>query len=95
MQAIAVLEKYVDLCTSHFLPFSLHGDSFFDRIEAWFQEFELGQMSPRGEKFIRQSMVQSMCENPGLLMLKANPKFQKLEKRLKQSLEIEGEEAEC
>lgn len=91
-RALAALKKYVDLCTSHFLPFTLHGDYFFDCIESWFQEFELGQMAPRGGKFIRQSMVQAMCENPGLGMLKANPEFRKLEKRLKRSLEVEDDE---
>lgn len=94
-RALKALEKYVDLCSRHFFPLLLHGDSFFDRIESWFQEFELGQMPPRGEKFVKQSMVQAMCENPGLLMLKENPEFLKLEKRLKRNLETESEGEEC
>lgn len=88
-RALTAPEKYVDLCTNHFVPLLLRGDSFFDGIESWFQEFELGQRPPRGEKFIKQSIIKTMCENLGLLMLKENAKFQSLEKRLKRSLETE------
>ena len=48
-KSLDMLQKYAKICTTGFFPFSLHGDSFFDAIEGWFAEFDLGT-SPRGMK---------------------------------------------
>jgi tetratricopeptide (TPR) repeat protein len=41
-KAINLLEKYVDVCINSFFPYTLHGDSFFDSIDAWLSELDLG-----------------------------------------------------
>lgn len=62
-------------------------EEIMNRIDSVAEIFQVNSHHP--------NVMASMCENPGLLMLKDNPKFQKLEKQLKQSLDIEGEKEEC
>lgn len=82
-EAIEKLERYVNLCTTAFFPFTLHGDDYFDKMDRWFEDFDLGNGAPRGEKIIKQSMVSTMCDNPAFENLKSNKEFQKLERRLR------------
>ena len=81
-RALAILKRYVDLCTRHFFPYELRGDSFFDRIDSWFQEFPLGIQAPRGEATIKKSLISGMCENPLFQQLRDSEQYLQLEKRL-------------
>ena len=86
-KAIKALEKYVLICTKNLFPYKLHGDSYFDKVGDWFEQFDLGTDAPRGECAIKQSLIQSMCANPLLEGLKGHPRFKQLEKQLKTQLE--------
>ncbi|MCK8060211.1 MULTISPECIES: helix-turn-helix domain-containing protein [unclassified Fusibacter] len=80
--ALSYLEKYKDVCITHFFPFSLRGDEFFDEIEDWFAEFALGEGPPRSEAVIKQSMIDSLKLNPIFDVLKDDPHYIKLLKSL-------------
>lgn len=76
--ALKYLEKYRDLCTTAFFPFSLRGDSYFTDIEEWFSEFSLGEGPPRSESVIKTSMISALTENPVFEVLKDDTQFKKI-----------------
>lgn len=77
-KALNILNKYASVCTSNFFPLTLHGDAFFDNIEEWFQEFDLGIAPPRNEKLIKESMIQAITVNPNFSVLRENPKYKSI-----------------
>lgn len=85
-KAIDMLQKYTNLCVSEFFPFSLHGDAYFDAIDEWFADFDLGALAPRNEKTIRESMLQGVVANPAFICLKEEARFKTIVAKLKKSL---------
>jgi len=77
-KALNMLDKYADICTTKFFPISLHGDDFFDCIDEWFREFDLGTAPPRDEKLVKESMIQGIVANPSFLMLSELPKYKNI-----------------
>lgn len=85
-ECLKLLEKYVYVCEHCFFPMTLHGDDFFDTLDEWFIEFDLGNQAPRSEQLIRKSMVDAVEGNPAFTGLTENREFQKLVERLQQLL---------
>lgn len=85
-QALCFLEKYTHICTTQFVPFMLHGDSFFNDIDSWFLEFDLGKGLPRSESVIKASMIQSLTKNPVFEVLKDDQRYKLLVRKLKSDL---------
>lgn len=85
-QAIHFLEKYTSLCTTHFFPLTLHGDSFFNHLDSWFLEFDLGKGLPRSEAVIKNSMIQGLTQNPLFEVLKDDSRYKRLVRQLKSGL---------
>lgn len=81
-QALALLERFVYVCNHCFFPLRLHGDDFFDAIDGWFQEFDLGQEALRSESLVRASMRQSLVENPAFAALREKAAFKQILKQL-------------
>lgn len=63
-QVLEMLEKYTHVCLSMKFPLRFEGDDFFDALESWFQDFDLGNHAPRGEKVIKDSMLLGLTQNP-------------------------------
>ena len=79
-------EKYTDLATGEIYPLRLHGDAYFDLLDAWFDSaLELGDYPPRDELLIRRSMTQALTENPAFAPLADDPRFQIMAERLKRN----------
>lgn len=78
----------MELLSSHLstAAFTLHGDSFFDQIEPWIAEFDLGADAPMNEKTIRESLVSAVSENPVFAPLHGEPWFRSLVEQMKASL---------
>ncbi len=85
-KALNMLEKYADICTMNFFPLSLHGDDFFNCIEEWFNEFDFGTSPPRDEKLVKESMIQSIINNPAFTVLSDHPKYKSIIKIMKLKL---------
>lgn len=88
-EAVEMLWNYTDVSTGELIPCFLHGDSYFNLLEEWFEEFDLGKGAPRSDRAIRQSVMQAVCANPVFAALNHNPGFKQVEKRLKQFAEEE------
>lgn len=84
--ALDMLQKYTDICTTCFFPCTLHGDSFFDAIEGWFSDFDLGTGAPRDEKVIKESMLQGVVANPVFAALAEQPRYKSIIEKLKNNL---------
>jgi tetratricopeptide (TPR) repeat protein len=82
-RALDMLSKYASICTSNFFPYTLHGDEFFDSIDEWFNEFDLGAKSPRDEKLIKESMIQSVTANPAFGILTEQPRYKSIVETMK------------
>lgn len=62
-EAARRLQKYVDLVCSVLKVGMLHGDSYFSKLDSWFEKLDLGPQMPRSKKIILQS-VQESLKNP-------------------------------
>jgi hypothetical protein len=82
-KTIEFLNRYVDLCVNGFFPFTMHGDSHFNKIDAWFSELDLGNTSPRSESVIKQSMLRDILLNPAFGSLAKEPSYKRLVERLR------------
>jgi transcriptional regulator with XRE-family HTH domain len=85
-KVVDMLKIYADICTTDFFPYELHGDDFFDSIGNWFKEFDLDIKAPRGEKFIKDSMIQALTSNPMFASLYEEPTFKSIINNLKEKL---------
>jgi transcriptional regulator with XRE-family HTH domain len=85
-KALDMLQKYTDLCTTGFFPYSLHGDSFFNELDSWFKEFDLGSEAPRSEEVIKESMIQEITHNPVFVDLINHPQYKNIIECLKSNL---------
>ena len=85
-KALQCLEKYTDLAVGEIYPLRLHGDAYFDLLDAWINSaLELGDYPPRDELLIRRSMTQALTENPAFAPLADDPRFQIMAERLKRN----------
>jgi transcriptional regulator with XRE-family HTH domain len=81
-KTIETLRKYTDLVASDIYPLSLHGDSFFDRIDGWLIKLDLGNSLPRDDKTIRKSMADAVLANPAFAAFSGDPRFQSIKDKL-------------
>jgi transcriptional regulator with XRE-family HTH domain len=87
-KALIMLQKYADICSEGFFPIKLHGDDFFDCIDSWFSEFDLGTEAPRDEKVVKESMIESIEKNPEFAMLIDQPRYKNIIENLKVKLGV-------
>jgi len=85
-KSLDMLQKYTDLCTTGFFPFSLHGDAFFNELDSWLSEFDLGAEAVRSDEVIKASMIQGVVQNPSFGALVDHPGYQEIVKTLKSKL---------
>ena len=86
--ALSYLTDYTRVCVSDFFPYTLHGDGYFDVIQPWFEDFDLGVGAPRSEEVIKQSMLDGLLVNPQFDFIKSDRRFLDLVKQLKEHLNI-------
>lgn len=82
-KALEILETYKELVTGNIYPLKLKGDGYFDLLDEWIDELDLGNALPRDEKIVRQSMVDGIVKNPAFTTLENNPEYQQIVELLK------------
>ncbi|MBI9046292.1 MAG: helix-turn-helix transcriptional regulator [Anaerolineaceae bacterium] len=87
-KSLDMLSKYADICIYHYFPFSLHGDDFFDCMDEWFNQLDLGAKPPRDEWVIKESMIQSVVTNPAFSVLAEHPGYKRIIEKMGTKLEI-------
>lgn len=81
--AIAALSSF-EKCINELLRGGktvLHGDSYFDLLDTWIERLPLGEMAPRDQSLVRQS-VQGMFSHPAFEGIKDSREFQRLADRM-------------
>lgn len=74
-KALELIQKYTDVCIKYIYNFELRGDEFFDKIENWLKELDLGVNTPRSHQLIKQSVISAIKDNPAFVGLKNEYKF--------------------
>jgi len=85
-RALEMLKEYSDICIKYFFPIVLRGDEFFDSIQSWFDDFDLGSKGVRNEKVVVESMIQVLTANPVFDQLQLLPEFTNLINKMKINL---------
>lgn len=85
-KALDLIKKFADICTTNFFPCTLHGDEFFDAIDGWFDEFDLGPRAPREDKVVKESMIECIEANPAFVVLAEEPRFKSIVETMKAKL---------
>ncbi len=76
LDALRLFEKCVDrLLRAEKIV--LHGDGYFDRLDAWIEKLPLGDMVPRNRKFIFQNL-QEAFGRPEFESIREDPEFQRI-----------------
>ncbi len=83
--AVEMLRQYADIVTGDIYPLRLKGDRFFDRLDSWLEELDLGTKLPRDEKTIRRSMADAVIRNPAFAALESDQVFRSITARLKEN----------
>lgn len=82
-EALEMLEQYT-VCIEYLLDAYnplFPGDNYFNRIESWYEQSDLGGNAPRNKKIIFASAMQ-VFETPEFSIMRENPKFIKLQRTL-------------
>lgn len=85
-KALEILEEYTALVTGDIYPLKLKGDGYFDLLDAWIEELDLGDALPRDEALVRQSMADCIVNNPTFNALAEERRFQRITEDLKNKL---------
>ncbi|MFL0195305.1 helix-turn-helix domain-containing protein [Clostridium sp. WILCCON 0269] len=86
-KAVDMLDKYIDVCIKRFFPYILHGDSFFDSIDDWLSDMDLGAEAPRSKEVIKESMMREILMNPVFSVLEEMPKYKSIIQKFKNFME--------
>ncbi|NLM57671.1 MAG: helix-turn-helix domain-containing protein [Clostridium sp.] len=82
-RALEILEKYTELVTGDIYPLQLKGDEYFNLIDQWIEELNLGIAPPRNEKIIRKSIADGVINNPVFSTLADEIRFKRIAEKLK------------
>lgn len=82
-KAITCLKNYTKIATGDIYPLKLKGDNFFNLINVWFENFNIGTSLPRNEKLVKQSMLDAIVNNPSFAALKDESCFKDIIRKLK------------
>lgn len=86
--ATLLLEKYVDFCTTEFLPFKFGGDDFFTDIDEWLEKSENCE-SLIDEQAIKISLLHGLSNIPAFGALKDNEQYKNIVKKMTEFVESE------
>ncbi|KOF56302.1 DNA-binding protein [Clostridium sp. DMHC 10] len=86
-KALDILNKYTEISIGDIYPIKLHGDDFFDLLDDWLLQLDLGVNPVTNEKTIKQNMLNSVICNPSFAVLKESSRFKSIVKKLKNNCE--------
>ncbi|KRK78593.1 helix-turn-helix domain-containing protein [Companilactobacillus nodensis] len=76
------LSEYINVLRSITFPLRLHGNDYFDRIDSWLDQTDLGHALPRDENQMKADFITIVTENPFLQQYQDNEEFKEILKRL-------------
>ncbi|KIC98623.1 transcriptional regulator [Lacticaseibacillus rhamnosus] len=82
--AEAVLRRFVRALMTGELTWTLHGDAYFDAIDPWLNQLDLGPQMPRATSHAKQQVITFILESPTLAALRQRPGIRPLLRELEQ-----------
>lgn len=82
----AYLTKYVDVCIHDLWPIELRGDDYFNLLEDWLEQLDLGKNALRNDEIIKQSIL-DLVEAPFFESYQEDEEMRTLKKNLQWGLE--------
>lgn len=82
--ALTMLEHYTSVCIKELSNVSLHGDDFFDLLDSWFEDLELGKQAPRSQTSINEDILAVLCQTDAFHSLENNKRYQHMVQTLKE-----------
>ena len=77
------LEDYERAVRGIEFPIELHGNEYFDKIQAWLEDINvIGTSTPREDALNKLSLVESVTKNPAFATLADEPRFKRIVKSL-------------
>ncbi|WP_455544311.1 helix-turn-helix domain-containing protein [Intestinibacter sp.] len=74
-KALDLIERYTKVCIDNIYNFKLRGDKYFDKIDGWLENLDLGVNAPRSQKLIKQDVISAIKDNPAFISLKDEYRF--------------------
>lgn len=88
-EAIRCIERYVKICTQIKFPLKLTGDDYFYLLDGWIaREVMFSTQPPRDEETIKNSIYESIADNPMLASIQNDMRYKSLLVNLKHHLKI-------
>jgi transcriptional regulator with XRE-family HTH domain len=81
---VEALTRYVALLEHTQDPYLLHGDAYFDKIESWIDDLDLGNQMPRSSTMVKQQLTSIILESPLLQPYEKQEPFAELFHRLQE-----------
>lgn len=61
---LQILKQFMVVLKNTKFPVKLHGDDYFDQVDAWLEQSELGDQLPRDSMQVRSSLIDLILNNP-------------------------------
>lgn len=87
-KAVNRLKKYAETVSSLLKVGLLHGDSYFSKLDSWFEKLDLGPQMPRSKKLVIQNARENL-NNPVFVGLQELKEFHAVDIML-EAIEKEG-----
>ncbi len=82
-QALATLEVLAHLLVHNKAPLDLHGDTFFNLVDAWLGNLDTGNQLPRNALLVRENFISAIAEHPAFACLTEDKRYQRILAQLK------------
>jgi len=86
--ALELLEKYLDFCTTKFFPFTIKGDDFFTDVSKWLNRHE-ADASVINEQAVKAGMLLDLYGFSSFEVLNDNPRYKRIVKKFIEFVENE------
>lgn len=86
------LSEYVELLENVKFPLKQHGDKYFDQIDDWLKQTDLGDNLPRSEQQLKTDFVTIITQNPIFMSYQSDKDFKEIFDHLNRIKENLGDE---
>jgi hypothetical protein len=81
--ALQLLGAFLEVMKETEFPVVLHGDAYFDQINEWLDQSEIGTQLPRDSMKVQESLTDAIIDNPVFSQFKEQEKLQNIYSELR------------
>lgn len=91
--ALDKLEQLIKILQATAFPVVLHGDDYFDQVERWFEQLEIGNQLPRDTMKVKAGILDLLIDQPLFADFEDQARLQMINQTLKQLRTEENQHA--